>query len=454
MRIAVMWEMGGGLGHIDRLAPVIAALLKAEHAVTLVARDPARASRRLGAIARHPQFRLVPGPVHLDAGALAGRTAAPTESVADVLTAQGLDDASALSSLITAWSGLLASLAPDLVISDFSPFGNLVARRLAPVIVVGSGFSVPPPGRCRPLMGEELSERALRKEERFVVTVNEVARSFGLAPLQHVTDLFRGNFEFVLTFPILDPYRRWRKSPVLTPYTMPRPTQRVPFRDRPPRSAFIYLPRSHRQLEAVLETVRGESLDADAYLSDVGRLPTTTSLHLVRRHETPVDLSILLRVQFVIHTGGLGLAHAGLAAGAAQILLPLNLEQELTALTLAELGLAAVYRSPTSLGTEALRQAVRDCLGTPSAWQRIDGAAAACPDNGADSLAVILRAVDYSLSMRNSVCFLPAGSSPRSPTPSAKQDERGDRQGPQPSASPATRSCGLQKTLEDCCRTG
>jgi rhamnosyltransferase subunit B len=65
-----------------------------------------------------------------------------THTLADVLARQGFDDAKALFAAAERWHLLLEKIKPDLVISDFSPTLNLVARGRPPLVVIGNGFTV------------------------------------------------------------------------------------------------------------------------------------------------------------------------------------------------------------------------------------------------------------------------------------------------------------------------
>src|SRR5262249_12877698 len=56
----------------------------------------------------------------------------------------GLADADALQMLLAAWDRLFALVKPDVVVADYAPAATLAARTRLPVILVGTGFTVPP----------------------------------------------------------------------------------------------------------------------------------------------------------------------------------------------------------------------------------------------------------------------------------------------------------------------
>jgi UDP:flavonoid glycosyltransferase YjiC (YdhE family) len=65
--------------------------------------------------------------------------------------------------------------------------------------------------------------------------------------------------------------------------------------------------------------------------------------------------ALLAQAAVVVHHGGAGTAQTVLAAGRPQALVPLNLEQSLTARLLADLGVAIATRSAATPEEEALR---------------------------------------------------------------------------------------------------
>jgi hypothetical protein len=95
----------------------------------------------------------------------------------------------------------------------------------------------------------------------------------------------------------------------------------------------------------------------------------------------------------LIHTGGLGLAHAGLAAGNAQILLPTNLEHQLTSVTLAKLGAAVTFGSALALDSAAIRTAIGSCVVNPAIGERLDQMADLCQQDVMQNLTRVLEVI-------------------------------------------------------------
>jgi UDP:flavonoid glycosyltransferase YjiC (YdhE family) len=389
--VAVIWELGGGLGHVARLTPIIAALHRAGHRVSVVARHPRRMADAFPDLARD-RLELVPAPVLR----VPPIEAAPVETMADALAEIGYARSAAVLAVAEAWTRLFERLRPDVIVSDFSPIGNLAGRRFAPIVVVGSGYAIPPRGPCVPLRGAALGEASRARERQVIDAFDRAASAIGAPPAASVGDALRGSTDFVLTFAPLDPYGGHRAEPVLTPYTLPKLARRPDFRQRPERSVFLYLPALHPQLDAVMAAVRAEGLVGWTFLGNGGGAPVSPQrLQPLQVLEKPADLADLLpAVQLLIHTGGLGMAHAGMLAGNAQLLFPTNLEQELTAVTLAKHGVAAVFRSSAPLGAAPVREAIQSSLGTPAVAERLGRMAEACPRDGERSLALVLQAIE------------------------------------------------------------
>lgn len=382
-RILVAWELGSGLGHLARLQPIIDALCQAGCAVTLAARDPVLAARRfedrVAVVAAPPwTFRRI------------GR---PSETMADVLLSGGFGDPTVITPRLRMCRDLMASVRPDLLVSDFSPGANMAACGVAPVVVLGSGFTVPPAGPPLPFHPDQPPSRDVRQREATLLNaVNQAARLLGLPPVVGLSDLLRGDRALVLTWSMLDPYAAFRRDATLTPYTLPTLPPYRRFAERPEGTVFVYLPQAHPQIAAALGAIAAAGLRGLVYLRGQGasqRLPPGLTLL-----PQPADLAeILPTIRLLIHSGGLGLAHAGLAAGVAQVLLPTCMEQELTARALARLRIAAAFSAPHPLATDPITAVFRRVEQTPAISERLDRLAAACPADGADSLRRVLATI-------------------------------------------------------------
>lgn len=123
-RFLLAWELGGGMGHVMRLAPIAHALHAQGHALHLVLRDLSGADAALGDLASSPRVTLWQAPMWLPQ--LRGL---PAPAVyAELLFRAGYLDATRLLSLVRAWQALLDAIAPDLLLADHAPTALLAAR--------------------------------------------------------------------------------------------------------------------------------------------------------------------------------------------------------------------------------------------------------------------------------------------------------------------------------------
>lgn len=388
-KITVIWELGGGMGHAARLAPIIQALVAAGHHLNVVARAPRRLYESLDDSTRDSAaltyFR---APALPPRATVRGGARPVCATMADILIEDGFAEPVGLTSYLGEWRRLLGSLTPVLVISDFSPFANLVAADMAPLLVVGNGYAIPPAGNIS-FLDRPLSRQSIVNYDRLLAVLTTAARGVGAPAPAGIGEMFRGGVNFPLTFPILDPYGGRRPEQVLTPHTLP---QRPDILSEP-TEVFVYLPGSHAALPAVIQALTAESWPARVYAPGAApdAVPDTPSL---RRLPQPAQMAALLpRVHTIVHSGGLGLAHAGLVAGARQVLLPTCIEQHLTANALVRQGVGVSIGKDAASYTAAVVQALDHCRHAPVLAERVAHLAATCPTDGASSLDAILAAV-------------------------------------------------------------
>ena len=351
--VLIAWELGAGLGHLARLAPIAAACLEAGCRVHLAL--PA------GAPLAWLRARLpATWPGHLTASAVSRLPAAgpivPTHTLADVLALLGFAEPAAVAEAARGWSRLLAKLKPDLVIADFAPLAALVARGRVPILMVGNGYTVPPAGDRLPPIAPWVADappESRANEERVLGAFGSAARSIGSAPLGNVAALFHGDATHVCTLPQLDPYRPHRRGGCRFPYTVEPPSEPQAWASRPP-AAFVYLPPRHPSLAAALAALARAGLTATVYAG-----PSATGPAAQSPHATPSLADLLPRVRLVVHHAGLGTAHAALLAGTPQLLLPRRLEHRVTAHALWEMGVAAAPVGEEGV-PEAIAAALRD----------------------------------------------------------------------------------------------
>jgi UDP:flavonoid glycosyltransferase YjiC (YdhE family) len=299
-KILLAWEFGAGAGHLARLAPAARDLAARGH--DLVAALP-------------PGRRLAQIPV-IEAPAWTSRPAwAPVESLAQALAQFGFADRSAVAAALARWDRILAAESPDAILADFAPALAAAARGRVPVVMVGNGHTLPPPGRLLPPLRpwqKSLSEDAAAAEAACLAALP--------GPPARLADLLAGDSPFLFCLEELDLYREFREpGSAIPPYSSPLP---LPGAEARADEAILHLPLRHPAREAALSALAAAGL---------------------RVHVGPVDLAELApRARVILHHGGLGTAASALAAGTPQLVLPRLVEHLVIGWRLARLGAARV----------------------------------------------------------------------------------------------------------------
>lgn len=332
MKILMGWELGAGLGHVNRLK-VIADRLRDDGAeITVVLQDLSRAHIFTNAGYSVVQGPFWPMPTNPEVRKI------PTHSFADVLKIIGLQQEEALQTRVTAWQSLLAITSADLVIGDFAPALNLASRGRIPILSIGNGYMTPPPGQRMPpirpwVKAAELPAVSRQVETDLLAVVNRVAAAKHTREVTFLADIFNGDRTFVVTAAEVDPYSAYRTEPVSMPFNMPTGIVPQPLCQRRQDGVFLYLPRRHPLVPNIVKGLQMSSLAVDAYISDLphsaGKSLQTATFKV---HSAPLSFAeILPAVRLVVHHAGLSTAIAAAKAGTPQLIAPWNLEHAVTA---------------------------------------------------------------------------------------------------------------------------
>jgi rhamnosyltransferase subunit B len=278
-------------------------------------------------------------------------------TMADILFRMGFGGPAVLRAILAAWGTLLDLLQPKAVITNYSPFANLACRGRCRIVVLGTGFTVPPdhlpyfpdPRRVYP----ESRER----EHQMLAAVNAAL------PLQQrlssFPQVFSGDCRWVGAVPELDPYDGLRVEAAAGPLRPPS----VPRAPRPRAALFAYLARTAPGFAIIREALRASGLEGRAYVKDGDDLPPGAFGALSLSREPLPVAAALEEAALVVHHGGLQLAQEALFAGVPQVLVPVQLEQALTAERLQGLGVGLIVppeEPETARAVALLRRAAGD----------------------------------------------------------------------------------------------
>ena len=199
--VLLVWELGGGLGHVMRYRALVQSLLADGHTVSFYASDPQRAAGGMaGMRVRFGQTPLLPRP--------AVPPIPQPDSYPEILLDCGYHDAAALTGCLQTWAGLLRQLQPEVVVADYAPAAVLACRALGQrVTVAGSGFFVPPRLAPLPPLRYWLAAdrpRLARHEARLLGVMNQALATLGAAPAPSVADAVLGDASLLMTFAEFD----------------------------------------------------------------------------------------------------------------------------------------------------------------------------------------------------------------------------------------------------------
>ncbi len=338
------WELGEGMGHLLPHQPWLQALAGQGHHIHVAAKELWRVPQAFGdsdwTLWQAPQGSRRPP-----------RAYRPTYTFAQILYNVGFSGIDDVAARLGAWTSILQAARPDMVVADHSPTLLLAARMLLiPRVVIGTGFCIPPAQRPLPLFlnfkdVKNLDEIA-RAEVAVTACINAALRRHGAAPIESLGSLYgEAAATLLCTYPETDhvPRRQEGEYLGLPPATKHSPPEWPP---GPGPKVFGYL-KPFPALESVLETLN-QGRFPTLIVSDgipgktCGRFASET----LRFSTRPVDLSLAARearlgITNATHFTSLRL----LACGVPLLMFPLNLEQEITARRITELG-AGLWRRP------------------------------------------------------------------------------------------------------------
>jgi hypothetical protein len=329
--VLLAWELGGGMGHITRLARLAARLRSANLRLVAAVKLPATA-----AVLAARGIEIVGAPRWPSASMPPARIAKTSSAtMGDILATAGLADAQGLGQLLGAWDSLFSRLKPDLVVADLAPAAAIVARGRIPLLQIGDGYTLPPDGVDRFPLLHAMSDPG--EEATTLAVLNSALRLRGEPPFENLPQIFSGDARMVFTFSLLDPYARQRNDPLYGPLVDHVPVEA----DLGNRAIFAYLSPGyplHREIpDALLRHARILRIHAPE-LSDRQAGPLTRAGAVIER-EPVIVAQALASSSLVIHLGGSGLAAEALMVGVPQLILSMQIEQWLTGSALHRAGL-------------------------------------------------------------------------------------------------------------------
>lgn len=346
-KILLAWELGGGYGHLRPHAQTLRRLADEGHEIHVAGRELHRVLPGLRGLPtvcwQAPFCNDRPDPHYR-----------PTRNFAQILHNCGFASTDGVLVRVSAWRNLLAAIDPDVVVADYAPSALLALRGSGiPTILVGTGFVIPvdesPMPRFPVVAPPKDPEELIRCEANVLAAMNAALTRFQAPLLYRVSQLFADADEIVLqTYPELDHYGPRKgiryggigdESGGLAP--------EWPTGDGPRVFAYLKPFPEIEKLFAVFAASKASVLvAADGIPSDVANRWQSSRLRIV-----PPKLDLIraaAECDAAVANAGHSTACRFLLAGKPALHLPLQQEQEITALRIARLGLglAAHPRKP------------------------------------------------------------------------------------------------------------
>jgi hypothetical protein len=341
------WELGAGFGHVVSLRRI--ALRLAAHGFRCIAavQDVDKA-----ACLTNDGIAVMQAP--------AWRPAKSSATLGDRLGDAGLADPQALRQLLEAWRRIIDDTHPALVICDYAPGASLVARGRIPLALIGNGFTLPPAEmQTFPLLHRVAPP--VWQEQFLLDTTNAVLSDLHLQSLQRLPQLFLGDAAWVHTFPLLDPYARWRERPAQGPAMEGLPKPRLDDASE----ILVYLSSWAGPRRPFVEALRPFAKSVRLFAPGFADAERERFAAWGMRLETaPFDLAKdLASARLVIHLGSEGIAGFCVMAGVPQLACAIDVEKELTGKALTQAGVGKfipIYKSTAALSEQIVAALLAD----------------------------------------------------------------------------------------------
>ncbi|MCK4950952.1 MAG: hypothetical protein KAS48_03975 [Gammaproteobacteria bacterium] len=339
-RILFAWELGTGYGHIARFLPVAIELREAGHEVIFALKDLLYAEEILGphgfTFQQAPVWQHQPHDLPEPA------------SFAEILFKFGYLNPVNLLAMVKAWNQLYMAVKPDLLIIDYGPTALIASKDLGiPRAMIGTGFLIPP--RETPIPGIQPwknipAQRLVNSEARVLQAINDVLSRLGQPALEVLAELFDVDEKFLTTFRELDHYQDRTEAHYWGPQFSADEGVSCSWPPGNSKKIFAYLKPTCKHFTEIIRQLAlspYRSLIHAPGLSDkkIEQLQSDNIIFSIN----PVNIREASEVaDMAICHAGFGTVSAMLLGGCHVLLLPLQLEQAITANNIEKLGAAIV----------------------------------------------------------------------------------------------------------------
>ena len=354
-KILLGWELGAGLGHVIPLRRIGERLEQAGFQGRYAVQQPAAAIA-----AGLPPDKVIAAPQWTAEGRIPALPEGyAASSFGQVLGLFGIGYPPAMVRVLDGWDAILSVERPDAVLSDYAPGLNLAVRGRIPLLVFGSGYTVPPTQLSAfPKLWAD-DRRPYYNEDGLLAQINDLLLERGQPLLDRLPALMAGDRTVIATLAALDPYHHFRQDELVPPVMggIPAPVAR-------PGDEILCAARPLAQWPAVMQGLADLHLPGRiiGYGVDDARLARLPGNWAIMRGLINVA-EAMNSVRMVIGYGGLGLTAQALAAGLPQLVIATDAEKLLNGLAVERLGIGRVLRA---------RQADRETVMAAAAQVYVD----------------------------------------------------------------------------------
>ena len=340
-RLFCAWELGGEQGHLATMSTLGQALQQLGHQVVYTLKDLSQA---------HTFFIRAESLFQAPLWQVRYQQAYAVHSLPDALLLKGYHQSETLLTLVVAWRRLMELSGAETVFCNYAPTANIAAQTLGlPVIAVGSGFALEPPGqpslhwqRQNTDADTALPEHATpaKNEQRCVTSINHVLQRFGQPAISYLSDINRTSGCLFTHQRELDVYAGYRRDEaVYLPFSIPviQGAEQVET-GAGGLEIFAYLKPHYPRLEELLNLLCGKSAVVccpglpQAKVNEWQAKGLMIYSHLLKLDE------ILPRCRLFVGHGGIGTVSDALSAGVPVLGIPLHMENLGTCMALKRSG--------------------------------------------------------------------------------------------------------------------
>jgi len=364
--IVLVWELGGGFGHLARVQALVEPLLIDNHKITVVSRNLDSAHK----VFSNPVITLIQAPLWNNRWPK-NHTAI---SNAEILLLLGYGERQKFRFVLAAWQTLFQQLKPDLVIADYAPTAICAAKISSiPAIAMGNGFEIPPRGNPVASLQPWANippKLLLSLEQKVLGVVNEAFTDAGCNLIESYYELFRGDDNLLCTLQELDHFGDIHDLTYHGIYSKGISGDVPDWPEGQGAKIFLYLPASHPRLVQLVQAIRKLKLSAIFYIRGLpARARELMQCDQILVAEKPVNLPVLsTQADLVVSHGGHGTSASTLLAGSRLLTLPTNLEQRLLSYQLSQQGLVTTWLNDKAFNAEI---ALSIALGTPTVAEKV-----------------------------------------------------------------------------------